>query len=99
MIFRNRHQQHIQYEKKSARRLKMTHSFVQFVSLVALSLFLGGSFAQKSKDVETEISERAPAPAPNDCSECWCQCKRLSFRDKYGRVHGNCQRLIVNVFD
>jgi len=33
---------------------------------------------------------RAPAPPPNDCSECWCQCKRLSFRDGYGRTHGNC---------
>ena len=35
---------------------------------------------------------RATAPPPNDCSECWCQCKRLSFRDKYGRKHGNCAR-------
>ena len=44
------------------------------------------------KNSKFEPISRAPAPAPNDCSECWCQCKRLSFRDKYGRVHGNCER-------
>ena len=70
----------------------MTNSVVLLVSFLVLCITLDGSFAQKKKEDENEILSRAPAPDPNDCSECWCQCKRLSFRDKYGRVHGNCQR-------
>ena len=53
----------------------------------------------KNSTIETQVGDElyevkaaAPSPDPNDCSECWCQCKRLSFRDQYGRVHGNCQR-------
>jgi len=69
----------------------MSYSTLLFVSFIFVSIIIDTSIAQKNREVENEISNRGPAPAPNDCSECWCQCKRLSFRDKYGRIHGNCK--------
>ena len=72
----------------------MSCSILLLVSFIFVSIIIDTSIAQKNEEVENEILNRAPAPVPNDCSECWCQCKRLSFRDKYGRIHGNCKRYI-----
>ena len=72
----------------------MSYSTLLSLSFIIISIIIDTSIAQKNGEVENEISNHGAAPAPNDCSECWCQCKRLSFRDKYGRIHGNCQRYI-----
>ena len=72
----------------------MSSSTLFILSFILVSYISDTSIAQNNKEAENEILNRAPAPVPNDCSECWCQCKRLSFRDKYGRIHGNCKRYI-----
>jgi len=75
---------------------------ILFVAIcLIVSLYLNIAYGQKVRKVSTsrpkkidnqfKSSAQSYAPGPNDCSECWCQCKRLSFRDQYGRVHGNCK--------
>ena len=36
-------------------------------------------------------SSYAPKPI-RSCSECWCQCKSLSYRGSFGSIEGNCNR-------
>jgi len=31
-----------------------------------------------------------PAKSIGDCSQCWCQCKSLSYRGSFGSIEGNC---------
>ena len=63
------------------------------VTFFLFCFMLDSGQAQRfGSSVKDATLNRAPAPPPNDCSECWCQCKRLSFRDSYGRIHGNCAR-------
>ena len=62
---------------------------LNLILLAICSVFFGQLL---DLSVAQNTLSRAPAPDPNDCSECWCQCKRLSFRDGYGRTHGNCAR-------
>jgi len=45
-------------------------------------------FAQIRHDVQEAA---AAAPAPGDCSDCFCQCENLTYRDRYGNVNGNCK--------
>ena len=33
-----------------------------------------------------------PAKSIRDCSQCWCQCKSLSYRGSFGSIEGNCNR-------
>ena len=72
------------------------NALVRYFILFFLSVVL--SEAQRiGSSRKTNTLSRAPAPPPNDCSECWCQCKRLSFRDSYGRSHGNCARSVKSI--
>ena len=34
----------------------------------------------------------APLRAAPECTECWCQCKTLSYNGAFGNVEGNCNR-------
>ena len=34
----------------------------------------------------------APLRAVPECTECWCQCKTLSYNGAFGNVEGNCNR-------
>merc|ERR1712242_319370 len=38
----------------------------------------------------SQITQYAEAPASDE--DCFCQCSRLTFQDKYGRTQGNCKR-------
>lgn len=33
----------------------------------------------------------AKAPAQTTCYDCFCQCSSLSFKNKYGKIEGNCK--------
>lgn len=33
-----------------------------------------------------------PAKPIRSCSQCWCQCKSLSYRGSFGSIEGNCNR-------
>ena len=33
-----------------------------------------------------------PAKPIRGCSQCWCQCKSLSYRGSFGSIEGNCNR-------
>ena len=34
----------------------------------------------------------APLTSVPECTECWCQCKTLSYNGAFGTVEGNCNR-------
>ena len=34
----------------------------------------------------------APSRGVPECTECWCQCKTLSYNGAFGNVEGNCNR-------
>ena len=69
------------------------------VTFLLFCFMLDSGQAQRfGSSVKDATLNRAPAPPPNDCSECWCQCKRLSFRDSYGRIHGNCARFFSYLY-
>ena len=52
---------------------------------------------RKNKRKGKVVSARAPAGYSSGSSgwsreDCLCQCSTASFKDKWGKTHGNCQR-------
>ena len=60
----------------SAQPATLANPFYQ-TSNVYSSPSFGGSYSAKPK---------------RGCSQCWCQCKSLSYRGSFGSIEGNCNR-------
>ena len=50
-------------------------------------------FNTHSWSLPSQPSIRTPPVQPiSDCTQCWCQCKTLSYRGVFDTIEGNCNR-------
>ena len=62
------------------------------LSIISFHLTIGCNGDKKilSNLIDKFIGSKAPAQ--NTCYDCFCQCSSLSFKNKYGKIEGNCKR-------
>merc|ERR1711876_128476 len=65
---------------------KVTTSNIRMNKLILLGFCVIALAAMAT----SQITQYAEAPASDE--DCFCQCSRLTFQDKYGRTQGNCKR-------
>merc|ERR1711915_868788 len=64
------------------------------VFLAVLSLAaLGQAFPQNDEEVDLRAAAPAfaAAAAANGGDNCYCQCSSFTYRNSYGKLHGNCK--------